>query len=135
MDLRREDNEIIFLFSSWQMLLYKDGTYEALAYPEGYVMHFRYSKEIVDENIWNKTSRKLEGKKALIIAVSIEENGSLEFLPIRISRIVKVENDGDMLHIYIILAEWVLYNNSSSEYDHLIKKFDNIPQKKKLRVI
>jgi hypothetical protein len=123
----KQTTEGIFLFSSWQRPLYKEGTYEALAYPQGFIMHFRYSKKYVDDKIWN-ASKELNGKEALIIAVYLEKNRIIRFFPVRKGRIIRVENDGDMLHAYVILfSDWVLYN-SCDEYDSIIKKFDKIPK-------
>jgi len=124
------DNQTIFLFSSCQRDLYKSDIYNALAYPSGYIMHFRYRKKWVDEQLWDATSWNLEGKDALVIAVLAGEDNNPKFFPIREGRLIKILKEGDTLHIYFELTPyWANYSNSTEDFDASIKKFPKIPQK------
>ena len=43
--------EKIILFSSDARDLYKEDVFKAICLPKGYVIHFRYAKEYVDDNL------------------------------------------------------------------------------------
>jgi hypothetical protein len=88
-------------------------------------MHFRYRSKRVDGQIWTKPSDFLD-KSALVIAVLSGINGIPEFFPLRKGKLIKMEKEGDTLHVYFrLLSNWVNY--SDNNYDSLIKRFSDIP--------
>jgi hypothetical protein len=126
------DNTVIFLFGSCQRPLYKGNIYNALSYPPGLILHYRYRKSKVERQIWSKDLKELAGMNALSIAISNGKNNIPEFFPLRKSEIVKAERDGDTLHIYTKpLSEWVDYSRDQFHYDQIIKNFENIPKEGK----
>jgi hypothetical protein len=127
------ENIVVFLFGSVQRPLYKANIYNALSYPDGLILHYRYRKDKVLDKIWNKEFDELVGKNALSIAISKDLNNKPVFFPLRKSKIVKTEVDGNTLHVYAEpLSDWVDYpiDNSGkiTHYDDIIKKFDKIPK-------
>jgi hypothetical protein len=93
-------------------------------------MHFRYREKWVDEQLWDSTSRNLEGRDVLVIAVLSGKNKNPEFFPIRKGRLIKVLKEGDTLHIYFELTPyWAKYSSSAEDFGASIKKFPKIPKK------
>lgn len=119
-------NKKILLFSSCIRELYEIDNYNVLAYPSGFIMHFRYDKKWVDEYIW-KNFQELKDKEAIPIAISL--NKGEKFVPLRKVNIVDVEKEGSTLHIYFeLLNEWIK-TDAKTNYDAQIKKFEKRPKR------
>ncbi|VFQ47373.1 hypothetical protein [Desulfoluna butyratoxydans] len=102
---------IICAFSSDSRDLYKADIYRVLALPKGHLIHFRYKKRYVDENLLN-SRRYLKHQKMAIFFThgnSINcENPELRNESIRWARIVHTEisNDTDVFHVYMALQNF-----------------------------
>lgn len=130
MSIIGENESIIYLFSSTFRSLYKLDIYNTLAYPSGFVMHFRYRDKWIDDEIKNINVDNLLGKEVIVVSVldlSFEEK--VEFFPLRKGKIISSEWDGSTLHIYFeLLEEWIDYKNKINVYDKLIKNMNNVPK-------
>lgn len=130
MSIIGENESIIYLFSSTFRSLYKLDIYNTLAYPSGFVMHFRYRDKWIDDEIKNICVDNLLGKEVIVVSVldlSFEEK--VEFFPLRKGKIISSEWDGSTLHIYLeLLEEWIDYKNKINVYDELIKNMNNVPK-------
>jgi len=73
-------DKIVYLFSSSHRQVYKQDNINALCYPPGFVIHFRYDEKWVDTEIWNKKQNELEGKEAIIVVVDTEKRND-EYFP------------------------------------------------------
>ena len=120
------DNKIVYLFASSHRQVYKQDNINALCYPSGFIMHFRYDVKWVDKEIYNKSPKEIEGKEAIIVTVDegINEEHFPRLYPIRKAKIKKFEIDGSVAHFYFeLISEWVDYReNDNQEFIDLLEK-------------
>lgn len=127
------DNKIVYLFSSAYHPVYKQDNINALCYPSGFIMHFRYEETWVDTEILKKNPKELEGKEAVIVVVEAEKrNQELfpRFFPIRKAKIKKYEIDGSVSHVHFeLLPDWVDYreDNKLRDYQSCIESLKEKP--------
>lgn len=120
------NDEVVYLFSSSHRPIYKQDNVNALCYPSGFIMHFRYDEKWVDTEILNKNPNELEGKEAIIVVVDSEKRNQEyfpRFYPIRKAKIKKFDIDGSVSHFYFeLLPDWVDYreNNKLRDYQAFI---------------
>lgn len=129
----KDSKNTIFVFSSGSRALYKKEIYNTLAYPSGFVMHFRYRLKWVSNEI--KNNFPLEGRDLIVIAAIIIENPSknieYKFMPLRKGKIIYSIIDGNTLHLYFELSDnWILYDEDLEKdlafYDTIINKGENL---------
>lgn len=104
-------NKILCAFSSDYRPTYIGDIYKALSMPVGYIMHFRYKKKYVEENILN--SLNTLSKKDIVIFFTNFENREKNIVKenhaIRKAKLLKIEHDKDteLINIYFSLKEFV----------------------------
>lgn len=109
-------DKILYLFSSTstKRALYREDAINALCFPPGFIIHFRYDTNWVSEEI-NEDLEYFKGYETLIVIADEYKSNNYHFYPIRKAKIKKVEKDGDFFHIYFkLLGEWVDYRESES---------------------
>lgn len=98
---------VICAFSSDFRPLYKADIYRALALPEGHVLHFRYKRKYVDDNLLSP-SVSLARRKVVIFYThgNKESVGSLTHVSIREGTIVDsyFSSDTDVMHVFMKLG-------------------------------
>lgn len=126
-------NKIVYLFSSAYHPVYKQDNINALCYPTGFIMHFRYEEKWVDTEILNENPEELVGKEAIIVVVEAEKRNQERlplFFPIRKAKIKKFDIDGSVSHVYFeLLPDWVDYreNNKLRDYQSCIESVKEKP--------
>lgn len=99
--------EIICAFSSDSRALYQADIYRVLSLPEGHIMHFRYKKRWVDDNLLLPNSKPK--KMDVAIFYTHGNNGDLNseqsHIPVRRAKITHTEisNETDVFHVYMRL--------------------------------
>lgn len=99
--------DIICAFSSDSRALYQADIYRVLSLPEGHIMHFRYKKLWVDDNLLLPSS-KLKNKEVAIFYTH-GNNGKEEsvqpHIPVRRAKITHTEisTETDVFHVYMKL--------------------------------
>lgn len=100
--------DVICAFSSDSRELYKADIYRVLALPTGHVVHFRYKKKYIDDNLLQPNA-KLKSKKVAIFFTHgnnlDEQNNSFQHISIRWATITHTEisNETDVFHVYMKL--------------------------------
>lgn len=108
----------ICAFSSDSRALYKADIYRVLALPKGHVVHFRYKKKYVDENLL-RDDAQLIGQKVAIFFTTGNEQGAtgskLANTSIRWATIshFEISNETDVFHAYLRLEEFCNVNVDS----------------------
>lgn len=131
--IKMADEEVVYLFSSSHRPIYKQDNVNALCYPSGFIMHFRYDEKWVDTEIWNKNPDELMGKDAIIVVVDTEKRNqefSPRFYPIRKAKIKKFDIDGSVSHFYFeLLPDWVDYREDKElrEYQTFVDSLKEKP--------
>jgi len=102
--------KIICAFSSDRRDLYKADIYRVLALPKGHIIHFRYKKKYIDENLLDKMY-ELDGQKvAIFFTHGNEDNNSkdLTHTSIRTATVKHYEFSEvtDVFHVYLQLDEF-----------------------------
>ena len=104
--------ETICAFSSDSRELYKADIYRVLALPEDHIVHFRYKKKYVDDNILNN-SKKLKKQKVAIFFthgndLSSSDDNKFQHFSVRWANITTTEfsPETDVFHIYMKLGEF-----------------------------
>lgn len=101
----------ICAFSSDRRTLYKADIYRVLALPKGHIVHFRYKKKYVDDNLLQRNA-KLKGRRVVIFFTSGNTNerkdNNLSNASIRWAKIshFEISNDTDVFHAYLKLEEF-----------------------------
>lgn len=123
---------IICAFSSDFRELYKADIYRALALPVGHVLHFRYKKKYVDENLISMDAA-LHGRKVVIFYThgNKDQTSKLTHIAIRTATIVdhEVSNETDVVHIYMKLERFCNFNvdsQNSAEKQPPVKFFSEL---------
>lgn len=102
----------LYLFSSCLREIYKRQNYEALAYPPGFILRFRYEKEWVHRSV--SSVDEIEQRTGIIV-VTVGEPGSYRFFPVRRVTIHDAEWRGRVLVLDLELeAELVDYTNNTN---------------------
>ncbi len=126
------DNKLIYLFGSTSRPVYRENNINALCFPQGFIMHYRYDEKWVSKEIISNIDN-LRNYETLIVFVDTTDGDIPHFYPIRKAKIKKIEIDGDFYHFYIeLFGEWVDYRESGKldklkEYDPLIKDIEENP--------
>lgn len=136
MGKRRGDKQSMNLFaviSSDNRELYKADIYKTLALPKGYIIHFRYKKKHVDEDIlYNK---KVVGKKAVIFFAANnkpEFKQPLKHIPLRLATISHAEicEETNLFHVFLKLEEFCSINAEYSiDQNIFFTKLHNVETK------
>ncbi|RKX91508.1 MAG: hypothetical protein DRP84_11515 [Spirochaetes bacterium] len=125
-------NKIVYLFSSSYRERYRQDNINVLAYPSGFIMHFRYDRKGVDDKLLNDID-SLKGKEAIIVIVDSEKGNKgvfPKFYPVRKAKIIKAELSGSVLHLYFeLLPDWI--DHTEIDYDSLIKSLKERPKEGK----
>ncbi len=108
------DEKTIAFFSSDARELYKADIYRALSLPIGYIIHFRYPKQYINDKI-KTTLTSLIGQNGIIFYVSgnntklKEENRKIKIFSIRRVKVKDFEDnkDNDIVHFYLEVGEFV----------------------------
>jgi hypothetical protein len=110
----RDSQPLLLLFSSGHREIYAQDIYNAMAYPPGVTIQFRYDEDWVADTI---KSDELEGRKALIIAapkidnelqsdwnVDFKHEGEYAYFPLRVATVSAAYERGDIQHVYLELG-------------------------------
>lgn len=105
----------VAFYSSDYRPLYKSDIFRALALPKGHVIHFRYQKKYVDEQILSKLDSELLNSEGVIFYTlgtdpnNPQEDGVIENISIRKVKIVKacVKEDTGLVHFYLELIDFI----------------------------
>jgi len=103
--------DTICAFSSDSRTLYKADIYRVLALPKGHIVHFRYKKKYVDDNLL-QSKANLIGKRVAIFFTTGNSNGNtpsqLTNTSIRWGTIshYEISNETDVFHAYLKLGEF-----------------------------
>lgn len=101
----------ICAFSSDNRTLYKADIYRVLALPKGHIVHFRYKKKYVDDNLL-QCSSQLNGRRVAIFFTSGNTNeittNQLTNTSVRWATIshFEISNETDVFHAYLKLGEF-----------------------------
>lgn len=95
---------MICSYSSDSRTLYKADIYKVLSMPKGFIIHFRYKKKYVDDNILTKLEENI-GKEVVIFYTLTTEKKSI---PIRRAKLIKAEitQETDLFHAYMELGDF-----------------------------
>lgn len=108
-------NTLICAFSSDNRQLYQADIYRVLSLPLGQIIHFRYSKEIVNEHILSDYNNLISKKVAIFYTSGNtdeirKENpeGTLNHTSIRWAKITNIEisPETEVFHVYMELLEF-----------------------------
>lgn len=103
---------IIGAFSSDFRPLYKADIYRALALPVGHVLHFRYKRKYVDDNLISNPS-SVKNQRVVIFYTHGNKagDGNLTHVPIREAAVVDFEEskETDVVHVYMKLGDFCNY--------------------------
>jgi hypothetical protein len=103
--------DTICAFSSDSRELYKADIYRVLALPKNHIVHFRYKKKYVDDNLLNNP-RNLNGQKVAIFFTHGNdlESPSKTFLHVSVRwasiTIAELSSETDVFHIYMKLGDF-----------------------------
>jgi len=129
--LLRQSGNVLYLFSSNYRFRYLQDVLNVLCLPPGFLYHFRYERKWIDAEIRNSVDEE-EVLPSKVCVVFVDRHVEGEpcrepvFHPIRVGELVKVEVDGDVLHIYFLVKEYAKYNKErESSFQNLIK--DELP--------
>ncbi|HFK5463610.1 TPA: hypothetical protein ACGZ88_000093 [Morganella morganii] len=108
-------NKYIGAFSSDNREIYKADIYKVMSLPNDGVIHFRYKKKYVDNDILHMQPEKYKENKVIIYLTqgntdaTSSENENLTNISIREAEIVKCfySTDTDVFHIYLKLSNFV----------------------------
>ncbi len=127
--------EVLYLFSSNYRGRYLQDVLNVLCLPPGFVYHFRYERKWVDAEIWRSVDKE-ESLPIKVCVIFVDRHGEREpyrepvFHPVRAGERIKVELDGDVLHVYFRLKEYARYDKDhESDFQNLIK--DRLPAHKR----
>lgn len=116
------EDKVVYLFSSSQRRVYKQDNINALCYPPGFIMHFRYDEKWVGTEIAQRDPDDFKDKEVIIVVVDIEEKNKKHFprfYPIRKAKIKKVDVEGSVFHFYFeLLPDWVDYRHNTDLRDY-----------------
>lgn len=101
----------ICAFSSDSRTLYKADIYRVLALPNGHIVHFRYKKNYVGDNLLNNMDRQLDQRVVIFFTSGNTNEGATNTLTntsIRSATISQLEisSDTDVFHAYLKLGEF-----------------------------
>ena len=120
--IRMVDDKVLYLFSSSHRRIYKQDNMNVLCYPPGFIMHFRYDRKWIGNEITRKKPDDFIDNEAIIVIVDIEKSDKKyfpRFYPVRKAKIKKVDMAGSALHIYFeLLPDWVVYENNTKLKDY-----------------
>lgn len=103
--------DIICAFSSDSRELYKADIYRVLALPVGHIVHFRYKKKYVDDNILQSHEQLKHEKVAIFFTHGNDlsaQDKSFQHFSIRWATIAHTEisNETDVFHVYMKLGNF-----------------------------
>jgi hypothetical protein len=117
---------MLYLFSSNSSDLYIQDILNVLALPDSALYPFRYNDEWCASELKDRTAIKsFEGAQALIVLVIQPRGGNphnfddndVQFYPLRLAKIRKLELDGSVLRTQFKLGRYVDWNNLSTLTD------------------
>jgi hypothetical protein len=102
---------VICAFSSDNRTLYKADIYRVLALPKGHIVHFRYKKKYVDDNLLQDNAKLINEKVAIFFTHGNndqEKNNQLTSISIRWATIshFEVSTETDVFHAYMKLESF-----------------------------
>lgn len=119
-------DSIVFLLTSTSPPYLRD-VMDLMFYPSQIDYRFRYDKKWLSQEfksangqISKEQVKKLVGKKAIIVHILTKKKGQkhkiLELLPIRKATICEVKVLGEFLWLSLILGDWIVYHEETTEY-------------------
>ena len=109
--------KVLCAFSSNFRPLYIGDVYKVLSMPKGYIVHFRYKKKYIEDEIFNDCSKYI-GKEVIIFFTDIERETNIakENYPVRSAKLKLFEytKETELVHIYMELQDFVDISLESS---------------------
>ncbi len=110
---------MIFLFSSTSRDQYRQDALNVLALPPGAVYHFRYDKKWVDDDILGDLDRQRDQDAVVVLVIQPHDPAavtaaSISFYPLREACIIRLVEDGTIVHAYFTLGRYVDWRAASA---------------------
>ncbi len=112
-------------FSSDSRSLYKGDIYTVLSMPVGYIVHFRYKREFVEDKLLHEKTEKIE-RDIIIFFTGLNKSDPYENIAVRFATIKQFEivDETDLVHIYFELKDFVSVDIKTTDENKLpTKKF------------
>lgn len=102
---------MLILLSSSKRKRYRDDILRCLAAPKGAQVQFRYSKEIVEDRIWN-SPEQFEGKEGVVCSVDLDVVGQpCPLIPVRSVIVNKIYRHGTTLSLIFSIGSLSITEN------------------------
>lgn len=125
---------MIYLFCSAATALYKQDALDCTCYPEGHIFRFRYSKNYVQPEIWEKTNNfeNKDGVMVFLDTVGSDRKKDFNFYPVRKIKTIRFYKEGSALYVDFKFGSFINYGPKdeiklSTMWDTFFKKLHNHP--------